>query len=91
MTTECERIGVVSGRYPITRFRSPENHIAYCKQNGYTYIHCNWPTGEAIPYTNKIEYISYYLGMFEYVFWLDDDAFFVDFKKKLELLLPTGE
>jgi hypothetical protein len=39
---------------------------------------------------NKERYIQAYLQFFEYIFWIDDDAFFVDFERKVEPILPQG-
>ena len=41
---------VLSGRYPISEFRSSENHKAYCLKNNYFYFHACYPT-EAKIYT----------------------------------------
>lgn len=87
---EKPRIGVVSGRYPVTEFQSYANHKAYCLKRGYTYISCSWPTGSANPYMNKIRYIKSYLTLFDYIFWIDDDAFFIDHERMLESILPTN-
>jgi hypothetical protein len=81
---------VLSGHYPGTRFASPANHVAYAKAHGYTYIHCNWPTGSENPYFNKISYVEHYLPHFDYVFWIDDDAFFLDLGRSVEPFLPSG-
>jgi hypothetical protein len=82
------RIGVVSGRYPASRFEAYVNHRAYCARHGYTYIYCNWPTGEHNRYMNKLAYVRAYIGLFDYLFWIDDDAFFMDLERPLERLLP---
>jgi hypothetical protein len=83
------RICVVSGRYPATKFESHINHKAYCDRHGYTYVHCNWPTGATRPYFNKIRYLKAYARYFDFVFWIDDDAFFMDMDKSLDFLWPT--
>lgn len=85
------RIGVVSGRYPASRFESHINHRAYCARHGYTYIYCNWPTGASNRYMNKIEYIKAYYDLFDYIFWIDDDAFFIRLEQGLEDFLPKGD
>jgi len=85
------RIGVVSGRYPASEFDAYVNHRAYCHRHGYTYIYCNWPTGEQNRYMNKLAYVRAYYDLFDYLFWIDDDAFFMDLESGLEAFLPTGE
>lgn len=82
------RIGVVSGRYPESSFSSHINHKAYCLRHGYCYINANWPTGEKNPYMNKIRYIQEYYHLFDYLFWIDDDAFFINKEVALESLIP---
>jgi len=82
------RIGVISGRYPPTRFNSIVNHRIYCSLHGYTYINCAWPTTQTNPYMNKLAYIKEYYGLFDYLFWLDDDAFFLNLEWRLEEYLP---
>src|SRR5262245_41615734 len=72
------RIAVVSGHYPASSFEAFVNHRAYCSRHGYTYIFANWPTGERNRYLNKIRYIQAYHSLFDYIFWIDDDAFFLD-------------
>ncbi|HTU60303.1 MAG TPA: hypothetical protein VMF89_17755 [Polyangiales bacterium] len=84
------RIAVVSGRYPASRFESYINHRAYCARHGYTYIYANWPTGERNRYLNKIRYIQAYYRLFDYIFWIDDDAFFLNLDQKLESFLPSA-
>ncbi|MCY4046352.1 MAG: hypothetical protein OXE99_14910, partial [Cellvibrionales bacterium] len=57
-------------------------------KHNYTYINCHWPTGATNPYMNKIRYIQAYYHLFDYLFWIDDDAFFMDFDKPLTDFLP---
>ncbi len=85
------KICVISGRYPISNFRSAENHKKYCDKHGYFYINCSWPTIAKNPYFNKIYYIKTYIDLFDYIFWIDDDAFFIDFNQTLTSLFPTGD
>jgi hypothetical protein len=85
------RIGVISGRYPASPFESYVNHRAYCAKHGYTYIYCNWPTGAANRYMNKLEYVRAYYHLFDYLFWIDDDAFFMRLDQRLEDFLPKGD
>lgn len=85
------KIAVVSGRYPASTFDSHINHRAYCYRHGYTYIHCSWPTRQTNPYMNKIEYLKEYYQLFDYIFWIDDDAFFLNFDWKLESIMPGAD
>ncbi len=85
------RICVLSGRYPGSRFASIYNHRAYCNRHGYTYIHCTWPTGQSNPYLNKLGYIREYFKFFDFVFWIDDDAFFLDIEKPLTEFIPAED
>jgi hypothetical protein len=39
---------------------------------------------------NKIGYIRNYISLFDYIFWIDDDAFFIDHSRKIESILPQG-
>ena len=82
-------ICILSGRYPFTSFGSPANHRAYAARHGYTYIHCNWPTDAENPYLNKFKYIQSYCQLFDYIFWIDDDAFFLDVERPLTDYLPS--
>lgn len=81
-------ICILSGRFPATRFASPANHRVYAHLHGYTYIHCNWPTVERNPYFNKLRFVQAYYRLFDYIFWIDDDAFFIDASRSLEPFLP---
>ncbi len=85
------RICVLSGRYPASRFASIQNHRAYCNQHGYAYIHCDWPTGQANPYLNKLAYIQEYIDAFDMLFWIDDDAFFLNIDKPLNEFIPPED
>ena len=84
-------IAILSGRYPNTSFESASNHKIYADHYGYTYIHCNWATGERNRYFNKIRYIEYYFGFFDYIIWLDDDAFFWNMEQDIMQYLPKGD
>ena len=85
------KICVLSGRYPIqNHFLSSENHRVYCSHHDYTYINCNWPTTSKNRYLNKIHFLKYYITLFDLIFWIDDDAFFLDIDKSLDEFIPTG-
>ena len=85
------KVCIVSGRYPATGFDSAINHKMYAEQYGYTYAHCNWPTKADSPYLNKIHYIQEYFDLFDYIIWIDDDAFFYDFGKDIMQYAPTED
>jgi hypothetical protein len=82
------KIAIISGRFPQSQFSSNLNHKIYCSKNGYTYINCCWPTGAKNRYMNKMMFIKEYYNLFDYIFWIDDDAFFLDHSIKLEKFLP---
>lgn len=85
------KICVLSGHYPATEYMSADNHRIYCSHHGYHYIHCNWPTPAKNVYLNKFYFIQHYIDLFDYIFWIDDDAFFLDIKKGLEEFIPANE
>lgn len=85
------KVCIVSGRYPATDFDSAINHKVYADRYGYTYAHCNWPTKEQNRYLNKMHYIRMYIDAYDYIVWIDDDAFFFDFEKDIMMYAPTGE
>lgn len=88
---EAKRICVVSGRYPQSGFESYINHKFYCDHHGYTYIYSPWSGSQKNRYLNKLEYLKFYLPHFDYLFWIDDDAFFINMDQRLEDFLPKSE
>lgn len=86
--TDPARVCILSGRFPISEFPFAWNHYAYARRHGYTYISCIWPTATANRYMTKFAYLRHYIEMFDYVFWIDDDAFFIDLDKSLTQLIP---
>ncbi|KZL15862.1 galactosyl transferase GMA12/MNN10 family protein [Pseudovibrio axinellae] len=84
-------IAVISGRFPITTFPSNINHKVYCDKHNLTYIHCSWPTKQRNKYYNKLEYILSYIDQYDYLFWIDDDAFFLDMGVDIRDYLPKGD
>lgn len=82
------RVCILSGRFPPTEFRSTWNHRAYANAHGYTYVHCNWPTRAPNRYMVKFHFVREYLAHFDYIFWIDDDAFFIDLDQSLDRLVP---
>jgi len=87
----CMKVCVISGRYPQTKFDSVVNHKLYADKFGYTYVHCNWPTTEQNPYYNKICYLLTYIDAYDYLVWIDDDAFFFDFNVNIMDFLPNED
>ncbi|RDK84806.1 putative nucleotide-diphospho-sugar transferase [Marinirhabdus gelatinilytica] len=82
---------ILSGRYPVTEFQSYINHKIYADHFGYSYVHCNWPTTTKNNYLNKIVYILSIIDHYDYLVWIDDDAFFIDFKKDIMEYRPEGD
>jgi hypothetical protein len=86
------KICVLSGHYPgrgIIDFQ--RNHIEYASHHGYCYINASFYCNVSNPFFNKIIYILNYLPYFDYIFWIDDDALFVDFKRPLNSLICDAE
>ncbi|CAM4263137.1 hypothetical protein COAQ111491_13785 [Comamonas aquatilis] len=78
------RIGILSGYYPGTRFNSQVNHRLYASRYGYRYIFDSTPRFDKRTYMRKLEAILEYLDLFDWLFWIDDDAYFTDFSVPLE-------
>jgi hypothetical protein len=83
------KVCILSGRFTRSEFLHSWNHYAYAKQHGYTYISCDWPTTAQNRYMTKFFYIKHYINLFDYVFWIDDDAFFIDLKQPLDRFIPA--
>lgn len=66
------------------------NHQFYSNTNGYTYIFDISPTKHS-RFQSKIDKILKFLPLFDYVFWIDDDAIFCNFEKKLEEFIKISE
>lgn len=88
MKISPKMICILSGHYPGSSFNSIMNHRAYADVHGYCYINCAWPTKEDNPYFNKLRFIQEYYLSFDYIFWIDDDAFFWNFSRKIEDFIP---
>lgn len=84
-------VAIISGRYPATSFDSVINHKIYADKYGYTYIHCNWPTAAKNFYHNKIYFLLQYIDHFDYLIWIDDDAFFFDLEKDIMTYAPVED
>ncbi len=81
------RIGILSGYYPGLRFESPINHKLYADYHGYSYIYNFTPECDQRKYFFKIETIRRYIDLFDWIFWIDDDAYFTDFSIPLTRFL----
>lgn len=84
-------IAIVSGRAPASFMDSATNHQQYANRHGYCFVETNWFTPETNRYKNKIRYILHVLPYFDYVMWIDDDAFFTDLNVAVNTILPQGQ
>lgn len=75
----------------MSEFYSHWNHRAYAKKHGYSYINCGWPAGVSNKYLTKMVYIKEYIRKFDWIFWIDDDALFVNLDLPLEEFIPKGD
>jgi hypothetical protein len=66
------------------RFNSSVNHRLYACQHGYRYIFDSTPRFDKRTYMRKLEAILEYLDLFDWLFWIDDDAYITDFSIPLE-------
>lgn len=83
------RIGIISYCDNI-RTLAHVNHQYYADKNNYTYIYDIAPTTNGV-FKNKVEKILKYLDLFDYIFWIDDDAFFTQYKARLEPLIDLAK
>lgn len=67
---------ILSGHYPVSNWQAQTNHHLASSQAGIDYRHMSHCTYATIPYMHKIAWIKEVLGMYEFVFWIDDDSFF---------------
>ena len=90
------KILILSGS---TKFRTVSflNHQYFCDKNSYQYIYEFIPTQEKLKanYLYKIHILkkySYIARSFDYIFWIDDDVLFTDFKnhKPLEKIIENS-
>lgn len=81
MLRKKTRLGIISYCDHIRTY-AHVNHQFYANYHGYTYINDIAPTHHS-PFKNKIEKILKYMDLFDYVFWIDDDAFFLQYDKPL--------
>ena len=77
------RLGIVSGGRP-PRYRSYINHGVYALKHGHTYIRnlTSYPNLQT-PNFHKLHAVADALPAFDWVLWLDDDAFFTDFERDI--------
>jgi hypothetical protein len=59
------------------------NHHFYAEKNQYTYIFDITPT-ENTKFFRKVDKILKFIDLFDYILWIDDDAIFTNFDKKIE-------
>jgi hypothetical protein len=78
-------IGVISYCDKIRTYATV-NHQYYADLHQYTYIYDVAPTKQGV-FKNKVEKILKYIDLFDYVFWIDDDAFITNFSKSLETFI----
>lgn len=84
------RLGILSGYWPGQRFTSYVNHKAYADTWGYHYIFNSTPEHETRKYFHKVETILRYIDLFDWIFWIDDDAYFTDFSLPLTNFLALA-
>lgn len=77
------KIGIISGYYPNNLFCSQINHKCYADHHNYHYIF-NSSADLYEGYFFKIATIRRYLKLFDYIFWIDNDAFFTNFNVSLD-------
>lgn len=84
------RVGILSGYYPGIRFNSQVNHRLYAHQHGYRYIFDGTPRFDKRTYMRKLEAVLEYLELFDWLFWIDDDAYFTDFSVPVERFIDLS-
>ncbi|GGH37597.1 DapH/DapD/GlmU-related protein [Microbacterium album] len=82
------RIGIVSYCDRV-RTLAHVNHELYAREHGYTYIFDIAPT-DGWKFFAKVEKILKFLPLFDWVFWIDDDAFIMDRSIALEHFIAKG-
>lgn len=75
------KVGIISYCDKVRTYASV-NHQYYANRHNYTYIYDIAPTKERV-FKNKIEKILKYLDLFDWILWIDDDAFFINTDKKI--------
>ena len=77
-----EKVLVLSGHYPVSHWQAHTNHKIFSGLLGFDYIHAAHATSAKDPYMHKINWVSEYLNLYDYVFWIDDDSYFLDFQSE---------
>lgn len=81
------RIRIVSGTDRLL-LRSDENHRRYATRHGYEYRFDTAPYANLrTPHFRKLHSVQSALDGSDWVFWLDDDAFFTDMSVRLDTFL----
>lgn len=70
------RILLVSGHYPVSNWQAQTNHHLTAAMAGIDYRHMTHCTYATSPYMHKIAWLRELLGLYDFVFWIDDDSFF---------------
>ncbi len=81
------KIGIISGFYPRERFNSQVNHRIYADIHGYYHVFNSAPEKDRRLYFRKIETILRYMDLFDWIFWIDDDAYLTDLSIPLTAFL----
>lgn len=87
--SSSNKIGIISYCDHLRTF-AHVNHKYYASKHNYHYIFDISPTLNS-PFKNKIEKILELLDLFEWVFWIDDDAFFLQYDKPLDQFIKGKE
>ena len=80
---------IVSGSSRV-RTAAPLNHALYAAQHGIPYFFDAGPSAVDRIYFHKLHVIRRYLPLADWLFWIDDDAFFTDFRVDLRTFLPDA-
>lgn len=79
-----QRLCIVSGGIP-HRLKSDINHRLYAARHSHEYLHDTGPYAALKNiYFFKLHSVEKALQYHDWVFWIDDDAFFTDFEKNLD-------
>ena len=65
------------------------NHAIYAARHGLRYVYDATPVPVRLIYLHKIHAIRRHLPQTDWLFWLDDDAFFTDLGRGLRTFLPA--
>ena len=85
------RLMIVSGSSRV-RTAAPLNHALYAGQHDIPYFFDAAPSKVDRIYFHKLHVIRRYLPLAEWLFWIDDDAFFTDFAVDLrQFLADVGD